>query len=330
MSISRTFGRVLFATALAFPMAGCGHAMLPTGAMAVSDRNFSGIDTFATHKPKRSPKRTHEDGSGADAKFLANAAVEGKAPGAFILTAQSKAFLAAESSQADGQRRDLARQIAGNSGVMGAFGQWDGQSQTDKLNVLKQIAEMEGRVMGFQPPPMTTKSGVPSDGTMAYFAPARDGIGSVTLFPAAIAKGDRWAAIATVTHEMRHAYQFQLVEKASKNGIAKGSVDYTLALGFYQADMMINKAGGEDKFSYGDYCHLNNEWDAFATGNMIASIVSKGEADTSGLGFADVQFSASGSPLISLSALAAKAGEDGLLDAVNQAEVQYVKQHQGK
>jgi hypothetical protein len=322
MNMLRTASRLVFAALLAIPATGCGHLPMTAAPTygAESRVDFSGAETMGTHK-RRSPKKANEEGQGSLDKFLANAAFEAKSPAAYILSAESAEFLKAEYSQADSQRQQLAKRIAGDSSVSSAFASWDSQSDDNKMAALKQIANLEGQVMGFTVPPMNTKSGVPADGTMAFFAGARDGVGSVTLFTEAIAKGDKFAAIATVTHEMRHAYQFQLVQKAAKKKLAQGSTDMALAIGFYQADKAIGAAGGEDNFSYGDYCHLNNEWDAFATGNMVAAIVSQGKANTSGLGFVDVQYKADGTPYLPLSALVAKVGAAKLLDAVNQVEI---------
>jgi hypothetical protein len=328
MTMLRTASRFVFAALLALPATGCGHAPLTSPTYAASRADFSGAETMGAHK-HRSPRKANEEGQGNLDKFLANAAFEAKSPAAYILSAESADFLKAEYSQADSQRQQLAKRITGDSSVSGAFKSWETQSDDNKMAALKQIANLEGEVMGFTVPPMNTKSGVPADGTMAFFAGAHDGIGSVTLFTEAIAKGDKFAAIATVTHEMRHAYQFQLVQKAAKKKIQQGSTDYTLAVGFFQADKAIGAAGGEDNFSYGDYCHLNNEWDAFATGNMVAAIVSQGKANTSGLGFIDVQYKADGTPYLPLAALAAKVGAGKLLDAVNQVEVKVMQASHG-
>jgi hypothetical protein len=246
-----------------------------------------------------------------------------------VLTADTADFRKVEFAQAEKQRRKLATQLAADAVVMKAFAGWDGQTEQGKLDTLTRVAQIQGRVMGFVPPAMSTKPGVPEGGTLAYFQGDRDGIGKVVLYPQAIAKGDRWAALATVTHEMRHAYQFQLVMKAANRQVAEGTPDMELAYGFYQANMVISKVGGEDKLSYGDYSHLNNEYDAFAVGNQVASIVSQGQANTGALGFVDVQYRADGSAYAGLDALEAKYGASKLLDAINQLQLKLIQVARG-
>ncbi|MDB5096952.1 MAG: hypothetical protein JWM80_1373 [Cyanobacteria bacterium RYN_339] len=317
--------RALLAAAVILPAVGCAHQPLVSTAAAKGARDWSGIGAMATHKPNRAPKRQSADTAGDLTKFLCNAATEAKAPEGFVLSKETQDFRKAMDGQGDKQRMALAKQIAGDQTVMGAFGNWSKLSEKDQMATLDRVVAMEGKVMDFTPPPMSTATGVPETGTLAYFQGGRDGIGKVVLYPEAIAKGDRWTALATVTHEMRHAYQFQLVMKAANKKIAEGTVDMTLAYGFYQANQVISKVGGEDNLSYGDYSHLNNEYDAFATGNMIAAVVSKGEANTSGLGFVDVQYKPSGEPYAGLAFIESKVGAAKLLEALNNLELKIIK-----
>jgi hypothetical protein len=314
--------RALVGSTLLLTALGCGQVAGLTAHEPTLQRDWSGFAARSVHPlPHRAPGRLDTEGAGRQRKYLANAASEMQTPDAFALTPQTDAFRKAEEAHANSQRIELARRIEADSNVMAAFDDWKNQSDDARLEVLKRISAIEGETMGFTVPPMSPKNGIPKDGTLAYFdAGNTKGIGQVVLYPKAIGKGDKWSAIATVTHEMRHAYQWQLEMKGAKHQLTAGTVDEILAAGFSQADKVIDSAGGEDNLSYGDYSHLCNEYDAFATGNLVAKLVSHGAADTSILGFVDVQYNASGAPKASLLSLEAKFGITNLIKAVNDAQ----------
>lgn len=314
MSARATLVAVLAVSALA----GCGRvpASMPVG---IPKTDWSGVTASAdTCAPKRAPY-LGADKNAPFAKTACNATVEAETPLGYVLTPQSAEFRRAEASLGDPQRLALARALMNTPSVMTAFHAWDRTPGATKLAVLKTVAAVEGQVFNFTPPPITCKTGVPSNGTMAYFY-GSDCIGQIVLYPDAIETGDPWMGMATILHEMRHAYQNQLAVRGSKHALKAGTAEETLAYGFAQSCSALAQVGGESKLSYGDYCHLCMEWDAFATGNMVTTIVSQGEVDTSGLGFIDLQFDATGAPLMSLQSLEAQVGPGKLADAVNRAQ----------
>jgi hypothetical protein len=280
--------------------------------------DWSGVAASAS---SCSPKRVPYVGAGKTARSTpCNAAVEARTPLGFVLTPQAAEFRRAEEMLGDVQRLKLAQTLANTPTLVNAFQNWDRTAPEAKLAVLKLLAAVEGEVFKFTPPPIKLKGGVPEDGMLAYYD-GSDCVGTVFLYPSAIEQGDPWMAMATVLHEMRHAYQNQLAIRGSKRQLKSGSPEESLAYGFAQSYSAINQVGGEDKLSYGDYCHLCMEWDAFATGNMVTSIVSKGAIDTSGMGFIDLQFDELGDSLAPLGSLEGRVGPARLLDAVNRAQL---------
>jgi hypothetical protein len=311
--------RLVFGACLSLSiLAGCGRvpASMPT---AIPKSDWSGVAAAAGCTPKRAPYL----GAGKNGRPedpACNAKVQARNPLGYVLTPQSAEFRRAEERLCDTQRLKLAQALVNTPAVMNAFRTWHQTSGDTKLAVLKSVAALEGKIFDFTPPPISCKTGVPEDGTMAYF----DGSGcpgKVVLYPAAIERGDPWMGLAIVLHEMRHAYQTQLAVRGMKRQLKSGSPEESLAYGFAQSYSAIAAVGGEDKLSYGDYCHLCIEWDAFATGNMVTSIVSQGAVDTSAMGFANVQFDAMGECQASLRSLEARVGPAKLLDAVNQAQL---------
>ena len=269
--------------------------------------------------------------SGAQRKLLASAAVEGKDPSAFVLSPDNADFRSALAQVIDPNRQKFIAAIKGNPDLMNKFQNWNTLAQADQVATLKQVSDLEGQVMGFTPPPIVTKPGVPGDGTLGFFAPdPQGGLGSVTLFPDAIAKADNWTPLVTISHEMEHAHQDQIVKAAAAGQFAAGSPEATLAKGFSSADQGIEQVGGENKLNYGDYAHLNNEYDAFRFGNPTGAVVSDGAANTSDLGFVDAQFDKTGAPLLDINQLAQQVGPDNLLSAVNQKELAFIKALQQK
>ncbi|MDB5101442.1 MAG: hypothetical protein JWM80_5863 [Cyanobacteria bacterium RYN_339] len=299
-------------------LAGCGRTPASVST-SIPKSDWSGVASSASCSPKRAPYL----GAGKNARpadAACNAKVEARSPLGYVLTPQAAEFRRAEEMLCDTQRLKLAQALVNTPGLVNTFRAWDRTPGATKLAVLKSVAALEGRVFDFTPPPITVKSGVPEDGTLAYFD-GSDCAGKVVLYPSAIEQGDPWMGLATILHEMRHAYQAQLALRGMKRLLKSGSPEESLAYGFAQSYTAVNQVGGEDKLSYGDYCHLCIEWDAFATGNMVTSIVSQGEIDTAGMGFADLQFDAMGESQAPIRGLEALVGPAKLLDAVNQAQL---------
>ena len=73
--------------------------------------------------------------------------------------------------------------------------------------------------------------------------------------------------------------------------------------------------------SYGDYVHLDVEFDAFQTGNEVAEIMS-GTFNALGSGFVDVQYNAKDAPSYDISSLITTMAQPDLVGAINKAEYQ--------
>ncbi|HEY9721974.1 MAG TPA: hypothetical protein V6D47_08155 [Oscillatoriaceae cyanobacterium] len=310
-------------TGLFSSLVGCGQTgmMVPPMGMTVQNHDWSQIGAFASNHGPRKKKKT----SSAVDSVMQNAKVEAEAPAGFALMPDSAQFRQIIESQAERDRQSLAQAILADRDVMNSFENWTDESSSQQVATLKAVGAIEGQIFKFTPPPLKSASGVPSDGTLGYFMPAKRGIGSVTIYPTAIARGDKWQALDVIVHEMRHAYQDQLMLQASNGQLAEGTTGRTLAEAYYQSQLVISKVGGEDNLSYGDYAHLNMEFDSFETGNKVAEMVSRGQADTSHLGYVDTQYDSKGRAQVDLASLESRVGADGLLDAVNQLEAKILK-----
>jgi hypothetical protein len=184
--------------------------------------------------------------------------------------------------------------------------------------------------MDCQEPTIVAKSGGSGQaGLMAYYQPAASGVGEVVIYTDAIAKGGKYMAVSTLVHEMRHAAQDQLVQANTSLMSGLDADHKTLASAYSAAWQAMNAQGGESSLAYGDYTHLNVEFDAFQTGNMVASILSKGAFDASGFGFVDTHYAASGTAELDLEALAATTTGANLVASVNKAEYQAERSHTG-
>src|SRR5262249_33823490 len=155
-----------------------------------------------------------------------------------------------------------------------------------------------------QVPDVVQQTGAPpSSGMMAYFQSSTTGNGTIVLYVDEIAQAGKYMAIASVVHEMRHAAQYQLV--AANRGLfsALDPGQKPLASAYAAAWQAMDALGGESSLAYGDYAHLNVEYDAFQTGNEVASILSNGQFDASGFGFLDTHYDGSGTVGLDLSNL---------------------------
>jgi hypothetical protein len=251
----------------------------------------------------------------------AHPSVELQAPLAFALTPNAFPFLQALARVVEPLRLQLAQSLMSDRSVSQGLAGWELANGTTQLSVLKRIAAIEGSVMNCQVPPLIEQAG-PADqtGVMAYYQPGTSDIGQVVLYPDAIAQGGKYLALSTLVHEMRHAAQYQLVQSKQAGQLSAGSDNATLATAYAAAWSAMDSLGGESKLAYGDYAHLNVEYDAFQTGNEVATIVSQGAFSALGYGFVDAAYSQASKPQLNLLTLTGQYAGSQLVAAVNQAE----------
>ena len=263
---------------------------------------------------------------GLPSDVAAHPSVEEGTPTAFALSSQAAPFLEALQQKVQPMRIELAHAIEGDQTISQGLANWEATSGSAQLSILERVASLEAQVMGCQVPPLVDQPGqadVP--GTMAYFDPSQGDIGQVVIYPDEIAQGGQWLALATVVHEMRHAAQYQLLNAVDGQGTGAPDTDpqdLTLANAYASAWQAMSSTGGETQLSYGDYAHLNVEYDAFQTGNEVSALVSGGQFDAMGYGFVDTHFSAVGKPDLDVTSLAFRVDGVGLITDVNEAEYQ--------
>jgi hypothetical protein len=250
-------------------------------------------------------------------------------PQAFTLSDQSEPFLTALDQHVAPQRQTLAQQLASDPIVSAGLTNWDRAGATGQFRTLQRVAALQGSVMGCRVPSITEDRGEPDrPGMMAYYQPDQTGIGQIVLYPRAIAQGGKYLAVATVVHEMRHAVQFQLA--TSRSAVTKPG-GATLAPAYAQAWRAMGELGGEGQLSYGDYAHLTIEYDAFQTGNQVATLLSRGEYDGMGCGFVDAQYrNEKAVPALRLLPMMQKLTGANLAATVNKAQYLAVKAYNRK
>lgn len=294
-----------FALLLAFLLTGCGSTLgLPTATTAPS----SAQDAQAL--------------GGLPTSRAAHPSVELATPEAYALTPQSLPFLEALSRTVDPLRRTLASDLLADSTVTSALSNWNALGASDQLAALTRVEQLEAQVMNCQAPPISEQTGAPPQtGLMAYFeASASGGIGQIVIYPQAIAQGGVTLAIATLVHETRHAAQYQLVQQDQANPLTGDA--HILAQAYNASWQLMNQLGSEDSLAYGDYAHLNVEYDAFQTGNEVTAMLFGSQFNPLGIGFVDTHYSQTGTPDFDLLTYAQQYSGVQLFAAVNSAEYQ--------
>lgn len=261
--------------------------------------------------------------AGLPVEVAAHTEIEALAPSAFALMPDAVPFVQALSRSVEPLRLQLAQSLASDPTIRQGLTTWDRLDNNGRLAVLQRASQFEAQVMNFATPPIVM-SPVPADSPklMAIFDPSEGTLGQVTIYPAAVARGAGYLALSTVVHEMRHAAQYQMI-KGDLTVQAADSADVeALAAGYAAAWQAMDKLGGQSRLSYGDYAHLNVEFDAFQTGNEVAAIVSQGQFDQTGFGFVDSQYQANATPLFNLLTATVKMAGSELVASVNAAQAQ--------
>lgn len=241
-------------------------------------------------------------------------------PAAFTLNSQARPFLQALSRVMTPVRRTLAERLAADPTVASGLKNWDGATADGRLVLFERITALEAEVMGCQAPSIIGRAGrSPDEGIRAFFQPD-GGLGEVVIYMETIARDGKYAALAMIVHEVRHAAQHQLAT-APLPGLAIQDDDRrTLTAGYVASWRSLGANDGETALAYGDYAHLNVEYDAFQTGNAVAYVVSGGSYDPLGFGFVDTHYGAADTPAFNLLTIGETLADVALVTAVNKAE----------
>lgn len=282
-------------------LAGCGGSpLLPVGVLTpVSDAGTLGGLTDAR---------------------AAHPSVQLAAPHAYSLTSQSRAFVKTLTDVMTPLRRSLAERLKADATVTKGLAAWDSSTNAARLTVLKRIATLEAEVMGCAVPTVALATAKPEEaGLKAYFQPDSSA-GGIVIFTDALTRDGKYAAVSMIVHEVRHSAQYQLAATSQRSLSSLDADRRALAAGYMEAWDVLNKLGSEADLAYGDYVHLNVEFDAFQTGNAVATMLSGGTYDALGFGFVDTHYTAVDTPKLDLLALGATLVDSSLIAAVNKAE----------
>lgn len=247
-------------------------------------------------------------------------------PTVFVLTDQAEPFLVALEAASVPQRKALAKRLIADAAFQRGLAGWEGASAAGRMTVLERLAAIEAQVMGGRVPAIVLDDPIEgAEGMLATYQPNRGGLGTITVFGEPLARSGRYEAIAMMAHEMRHAIQYQQIQTDARGTPAQA----TLTQAFSRCWSALDELGGEGALAYGDYVHLNVEYDAFQTGNMVATLVSKGAYDAGGNGFATTQYASDATPALDLMQLRGLYSGTQLIAAVNRAEAQHAARRGG-
>lgn len=265
---------------------------------------------------------------GLAADVAAHPSVQLARPKAYALTSAAAPFLAALTRTVEPQRQALAARLQEDALVSRGLASWERAGTATQEAVLARIAAIQAEIMGCQVPTIVTMSGQPEQsGMMAYFEPAGGPHGRIVLYPDTMARGGKYLAVATLVHEMRHAAQYQLLQSNQWNA---GTDLHVLAEAYTASWQAISDYGGQASLAYGDYAHLNMEFDAFQTGNQVAAILSQGTFRPNGYGFSDTHYREHGVPVVDLLDMRKSLADYALIAAVNRAEAQAARSYGGQ
>ena len=247
-------------------------------------------------------------------RFFAKADFEAQAPAAFAVQPQAQAFLQAAADETQPQRDALVSALKADTKLYDQISHFDSMSWDRQVPVLRQVAALEARSMGFTLPPVEIQTGANPIPSYFDFDPSKPGTGKVILYPDTIAKEpNKWTALLLTVHEVRHSGQFQLAFGAR----GKSRAQNALADGFKAAFTAQRALKG---WTYCDFCSLLNEYEAFQTGNYVVGSLTNWQVDTLDEGCFSSQYDGQGQPKLDLLALSSQVGPAKLLDAFNQRE----------
>lgn len=289
-------------TLSALVLAGCG-ALMPTPGLPPTGTTVSAaVDAAAL--------------GGLASDVAAHPAVQLARPLAYALTPEARPFLSALASEVEPLRRDLAAALKADAAASRGLADWDRSTTSARFAVLQRVAALQGEVMACEVPAVQLKSAGQEAGLMAVYQPGTFGAGTITVYSETLSQRSEYVALSVITHEMRHAAQYQLFTSSRP----LSAEEATLADAYEAAWRAADDAGGESALSYGDYVHLNVEYDAFQTGNQVAALVSGTAFQVPGLGFVDVQYNAQAIPTFDLLAIGEGTSGVALISAVNRAQ----------
>lgn len=236
------------------------------------------------------------------ADFYVNQAIQALAPAAFATQPEGVARLHELELGAAADRERLVAAIRADVELAAAVAAWGALSIDEQVPFLRRIFALEWRTLGIQEPGLEIGPGVTRGAAFFEFDLANPGPGKILLNTTALAnEDDPYTSLLLLIHETRHAAQFQ--------------GDYLRAAFQAQGDL-------RGRLSFCDFTLLLNEYEAFRFANFVVGKLTDWRVDTLSMGTFASQFDATGQPRIDLEALSATVGPEGLLEAVNAAEVE--------
>lgn len=252
--------------------------------------------------------------------LAAHPSVQLARPGAYALAPEAAPFLDALEGVVAPQRRRIAERLRADAAVTAGIAGWARAGEADRLALLRRVMAIACEEWACAAPTIVVKTRDPAEPALFAAYASRNQVGEVVLYMTPLAAGGAVLAISALLHEVRHAAQDQLAFRAQ--ALPAATPEGVLARSYAAAFAVVGELGGEDDLAYGDYVHLNVEYDAFQSGNQIAAILSGGTAPIAQLGFVDVKFTAALAPAFDLRAAARTSSGAALITAVNAAHAQ--------
>ncbi len=246
-----------------------------------------------------------------DPKFFARREVQALMPEAFSLMPQSVPMVSALRSESEPKRQSLIRAIRNDQTLYRNIRGFDRMNWAQQYPVLRQVFELECRVLGITPPEFALDSTLKGP---AYFDfdPSQPSASRVLLNPEELAKEKNpHTALLLLVHETRHSAQFQLAFDSGHSGEFP-------AKGYRAAFEAQKKLSAQLNFS--DFCSLHHEYEAFQFANYVIGSLTEWKVDTLDMGCFSSQYDSRGRLRIDLVALSEVTGVPGLLDAFNERQ----------
>ena len=252
--------------------------------------------------------------------LAAHPSVQLARPGAYTLTPEAAPFLEALETVVVPQRRRIAERLLRDAEAVSGLAGWTRGSEGARRGLIERVVAIASEAMGCEPPTLEIDTHDPGEPGLFAAYTAKGQAGVITLYLTPLSAGGPELAVSAVVHELRHAAQYQLTQAVPAAPVE--TPEGVLRQAYAESFDVVAALGGEADLSYGDYVHLNVEYDAFQSGNQVAALISSVAHATAQLGFVDVKFGPGLAPLFDLRAASTTTTGPALFTAVNTAHAQ--------
>lgn len=252
-------------------------------------------------------------------RFFANEAVQREHPHSYVLQPEAESFVRAMDKNTIEVRDTLVQAIIQSPVLYQAIKDWEALSFDEQVPFLKQIFELEVKLMKISPPELIFDAkAIPGRAAFFEFDINNPSAGKVILNPDVLSKMDKHASLSLLLHETRHSAQFQLAYKRPN----ENDEDLIMAHA-YRASFETQQSTNVESFC--DFLTLANEYEAFQFGNYVLGKLTHWGVDLLDMGTLASQYNAHGKLKIDLLKLLDSHDNRKLIEIFNDLEVEQCK-----